>query len=70
MFDNDILHLIEDGLIDKARNAITLSHDLHQSFGNFEVYFEPTSENLHTYWIQSTEEADLQVLIFPVTPAL
>ena len=70
MFDSDILHLIKDGLIDKARNAITLSHDLHQSFGNFEVYFEPTSENLHTYWIQSTEEADLQVPIFPVTRAL
>ena len=47
MFDDGILPLIKDSLIDKARNAITLSIDLHRRFGNFEVYFEPTSENLH-----------------------
>jgi hypothetical protein len=70
MFDSGILPLIKDNLIDKAGNAITLSHHLHQRFGNFEVYFEPTSENLHTYWIQSTEEADFQMPIFPVTRAL
>jgi HNH endonuclease len=71
MFDDGILLLIKDSLIDKARNAITLSINIHRRFGNFEVYFEPTSENLHTYWIQSTEDAVFQKpMIFPVTRAL
>jgi hypothetical protein len=70
MFDHGILSLINGSLIDKARNAITLTHELHQSFGEFEVYFEPTSENLHTYWIQSTQDADISNLEFPVTRAL
>ena len=71
MFDNGILPLIKDSLIDKACNAITLSIDLHRRFGSFEVYFEPTSENPHTYCIQSTEDAVFQKpMIFPVTRAL
>jgi hypothetical protein len=40
MFDDGILHLIEGSEIDRPRNALTLTLDFHQLFGNFEVYFE------------------------------
>lgn len=54
MFDNGVVHLIEGSDIDRPRNAITLTRDLHNSFGNFDVFFEPVpGEDQHTYRIRS-----------------
>jgi len=64
MFDDGVVHLIED--IDRPRNAITLTHDFHQLFGNFEVYFEPQDNQPHTYRIDSTRFGILRHRIFPV----
>ncbi|KAK3944790.1 hypothetical protein QBC46DRAFT_304165 [Diplogelasinospora grovesii] len=52
MFDNGVIHLIEGTDIDRPRNAITLSHDMHQHFGGFRVFFEPVPDGPpHTYRI-------------------
>ena len=54
MFDNGVAHLIEDTNIDRPSNAITLTSDLHQHFGDFQVYFEPIpGQDPHTYRISS-----------------
>lgn len=54
MFDSRIKHLIEGVDIDRPRNAITLSHALHNLFGNFNIFFEPVPDaEPHTYRIQS-----------------
>lgn len=52
MFDNGIIHLIEGTNIDQPRNAITLTHTLHQGFGDFKIFFEATDSS-HTYRINS-----------------
>ncbi|RYO88588.1 hypothetical protein DL763_005932 [Monosporascus cannonballus] len=55
MFDNGIRHLIEGVDIDRPRNAITLTHSLHNLFGDFKIFFEPVpgGEQSHTYQIDS-----------------
>ncbi|KAK3933822.1 hypothetical protein QBC46DRAFT_401156 [Diplogelasinospora grovesii] len=53
MFDSGVIHLIEGNDIDRPRNAITLTRDLHTFFGNFDVFFEPLPDQEHTYRIQS-----------------
>ena len=65
MFDDGIVHLIEGTDIDRPRNALTLTHDLHQLFGNFEIFFEPT-EQPYTYRIDSTESGIMRNPIFPL----
>lgn len=52
MFDNGIRHLIEGPDIDRPRNAITLTHSLHNFFGDFQIFFQPLSDP-HTYRIDS-----------------
>ncbi|KAI1375352.1 hypothetical protein F4677DRAFT_454958 [Hypoxylon crocopeplum] len=55
MFDNGLGHLIERTDIDRPRNAITLTRDFHDLFGNFDVFFEPVldededEQHPHTY---------------------
>jgi hypothetical protein len=66
MFDDGVIHLIEGTDIDRPRNAITLTHDFHQLFGNFEVYFEPQDNQPHTYRIDSTRFGILRHRIFPI----
>ncbi|KIH89536.1 hypothetical protein SPBR_07308 [Sporothrix brasiliensis 5110] len=41
MFDKGVAHLVDGVEIDRARNALTLSIDIHRYFGAFEIYFEP-----------------------------
>ncbi len=43
MFDDGIVHLIEGSDIDRPRNTFSLTYNLHQLFGNFEIFFEPTT---------------------------
>ncbi|BCR99988.1 HNH endonuclease signature motif containing protein [Aspergillus luchuensis] len=51
MFNPTAFHLIEGTDIDRPMNALTLTHDLHRLFGNFEVAFEPVQNQEHTYRI-------------------
>lgn len=53
MFDLGVVHDIEGVDIDRPRNALTLTSDLHNSFGGFKVYFEPVPGAYNTYWIRS-----------------
>ena len=70
MFDSGVSHLIEGSNIDQPCNAITLTADLHEVFGNFQIFFEPRP-GPHTYEVDTT----LPRFIFkdpalPVTRAL
>lgn len=53
MFDLSVAHTIDGVDIDRPRNALSLTPDLHRSFGSFEVYFEPVRGAYNTYWIRS-----------------
>ncbi|CEJ83922.1 hypothetical protein VHEMI03301 [[Torrubiella] hemipterigena] len=66
MFDNDIAYLINGVEIDRPRNALTLTRDLHQDFGRFEVYFTAHSDSSqpHTYVI----ETFLSAQVYPTLP--
>jgi hypothetical protein len=66
MFDDGIVHLIEGSDTDRPRNAPTLTHDLHQLFGNFEIFFEPTAQPPHTCRIDSTESGIMRNPISPL----
>ena len=70
MFDDGVVHLIQGTDIDRPLNAITLTHDFHQLFGNFEVYFESEGDQPHTYLIDSTRQGILRNQIFPVQRTL
>lgn len=70
MFDDGVIDLIEGSDIDRPRNAITLTHDFHQLFGNFEVYLEPRGNQPHTYRIDSMTMGILRHRIFPVNRTL
>src|SRR5947209_6671510 len=68
--DDGILHLIEVSEIDRPRNALTLTHEFHQPFGNFEVYFEAAPDIPHTYKIDTKRSGILRNPIFPLTHTL
>ncbi|KAL2382611.1 hypothetical protein RJ035_006036 [Blastomyces gilchristii] len=70
MFDSGIIHLIDGPKIDSPLNALTLTHDHHRSFGEFQIYFEPTSKP-YEYRINSMEQSPfLRDPLFPVTRTL
>jgi hypothetical protein len=69
MFDNGVIHLIEGDDIDRPQNAITLTGDLHLSFGKFEIYFEALPDQTHTYRICSFLHPTI-LPGFPVTRTL
>lgn len=56
MFDPGIIHQIEGVNIDRPYNALTLTHGLHQRFGDLGIYFEPVpnAPEPYTYTIQQT----------------
>lgn len=68
MFDTDVVHLIEGPDIDRPRNAMTLTHNLHQDFGDFQIYFEPEAQ-ANTYRISSFLPAAIHNFL-PVTREL
>ncbi|KAK0657948.1 hypothetical protein B0T16DRAFT_402788 [Cercophora newfieldiana] len=54
MFDNDVIYLIEGTDINRPCNAITLSQDMHQCFGHFDIFFKRIADALpNTYQIQT-----------------
>ncbi|OAA37404.1 hypothetical protein NOR_07103 [Metarhizium rileyi] len=68
MLDNDVAHLIEGPDIDRPRNALTLTHNLHQDFGDFQIYFEPTGIS-NTYRIHTFLPAAIHSFL-PITRGL
>jgi len=72
MFDSGVVHLIEGADIDRPRNAITLTHNLHLLFGDFRVFFEPVpNQQPHTYQIKSfLPPSLLRDPAFPITRTL
>jgi hypothetical protein len=54
MFDHGVGHMIEGVDIDRPYNALTLTHNVHDLFGSFDIYFEPVlGAEPHTYQIES-----------------
>ncbi|KAH7119483.1 hypothetical protein B0J13DRAFT_589968 [Dactylonectria estremocensis] len=53
MFDSGATYLIEGTDIDRPRNALTLTHNLHILFGDFAVFFEPVDQQARTYRIDT-----------------
>ena len=68
MFDTGVIHLIEGIEIDRPRNAITLSLEMHRFFGNFEIFFERTADGdtPDSYRIQAFHPFLAAQLQFPV----
>jgi hypothetical protein len=68
MFDIGVIHLIEGTDINRPRNAITLSLEMHRRFGHFDIFFEgvadapPHTYRIHTFlpWLAN----------FPITRTL
>ena len=58
MFDLGVAELIQGPEIDRPRNALTLTHDFYQWFGDFQVYFEPIPSRDHTYIIRTHVSED------------
>ncbi|KIE01369.1 hypothetical protein MAJ_02710, partial [Metarhizium majus ARSEF 297] len=69
MFDNGITHLIQGPKIDRPRNALTLTPNLHLLFGDFQIYFEPAEGKPNTYRIK-TFLSPLVLNNLPVTRTL
>ncbi|KAL2179716.1 uncharacterized protein P884DRAFT_267403 [Thermothelomyces heterothallicus CBS 202.75] len=71
IFDHGIGHLIEGVEIDRPRNALTLTHYMHDLFGNFHISFEPVPDaEPHTYRIESFVRPALVRGLLPVTRTL
>ncbi|KAL4812548.1 hypothetical protein BDW67DRAFT_169922 [Aspergillus spinulosporus] len=71
MFNPGAIHLINGIDIDQPMNALTLIHDLHRLFGNFEIAFEPVSTQPHTYKVDYVESDRMgRVEKLPVTVSL
>jgi hypothetical protein len=72
MFDPSAIPLIEGSNIDRPTNALTLTTHFHQQFGDFEVYFEPTTDQIrHTYKIGYVQPTNLlHNPLLPVTRTL
>lgn len=52
MFDHGVGYLLEGVDIDRPRNALTLTTEMHHFFGDFLIYFEPIPDaEPHTYRI-------------------
>jgi len=70
MFDSGVMHMIEGTDIHRPYNAITLSLEMHQRFGQFHIFFERIADANappHTYLINSFLPFSNQ---FPVTRTL
>ncbi|KAK1754159.1 hypothetical protein QBC47DRAFT_385899 [Echria macrotheca] len=67
MFDYGVVDLIDGNNIDRPRNAMTVTHNLHRFFGDFEVFFEPVPGQLHTYQIRSFLPSGIIRGLLPVT---
>ncbi|KND85078.1 hypothetical protein TOPH_09300, partial [Tolypocladium ophioglossoides CBS 100239] len=71
MFDKDVTNLIDGAEIDRPRNAITLTFDLHRDFGDFQIFFTPSEgEPPHTYRIDTFIPPMLLQNVLPITRTL
>ncbi|KAF4976838.1 hypothetical protein FZEAL_6552 [Fusarium zealandicum] len=70
MFDSGAGFMIEGTNIDRPRNALTLTPSLHQMFGDFQVFFEPVSQQPHTYRIDTFLDYWLLEDLLPATRTL
>ena len=71
MFDHGVGRLVEGVDIDRPRNALTLTRDMHDLFGSFDIYFEPIPDTApHTYRIETFLRPALVGGRFPVTRTL
>lgn len=72
MFDPDIGPLIAGPEIDSPYNALTLTHNYHRLFGEFEIYFQRKDPGIaRIYTIDSMEQRPyLRDPLFPVTREL
>jgi hypothetical protein len=72
MFDPGVIHLIDGPNIDRPINTLTLTINFHQPFGDFEIYFEPTTDQTpHTYKIDYVQPNSLFCdPLLPVTRTL
>lgn len=72
MFDYDVVDLTDGNDIDRSRNAMTVTHNLHGFFfGDFEVFFEPVpGQPPHTYRIGFFLPSGIVRGLLPVTRAL
>lgn len=75
MFDPNAIYLINGTDIDRPRNALTLTRDIHTLFGSFEIAFEPVGPRPHTYKVDYVDPeflsrvADLPVIVtFHIMP--
>ncbi|RSL71270.1 hypothetical protein CEP53_001527 [Fusarium sp. AF-6] len=69
MFDSGAAYLVEGVDIDRPGNALTLTQNLHISFGDFQVFFEPIGNEPHTYRIDTFLPPGLEEDV-PVTRTL
>lgn len=53
MIDADVAHLIEGPEIDRPRNALTLTNNLHLFLSDFQIFFEPVEGSPNTYRIDT-----------------
>ena len=65
MFDYGVAHLIEGTDIDRPRNALTLTNDIHGDFGDFQISFEAMDEP-NSYRIESTLPHFIHEVPFPI----
>jgi hypothetical protein len=70
MFDLGVVHLIEGTAMNRPYNAITLSLEIHQSFGQYHIYFDRVPDTPpSTYRIGTFLPPGLEDLL-PVTRTL
>ncbi|KAJ8126391.1 hypothetical protein O1611_g7245 [Lasiodiplodia mahajangana] len=70
MFDQGVVNLIEGADIDRPSNALTLTKDLHEQFGDFQIFFEPIedAQQPHTYRVDTFEPPPIALSMgLPVT---
>ena len=71
MFDVGIADLISGPDIDRPRNALTLTGNLHVGFESFKIYFDLIDPDTHTYSINTFFNQFFgRQLIFPVNRTL
>ena len=65
MFDSGIADLINGTDIDRPRNAITLTNQLHHLFSEFRLHFQATDQP-HTYLVDSNLPSLIKDRMFPL----
>lgn len=72
MFGVGIIHLLEGIDIDRPRNAMTLSLEMHRFFGSFKIFFERVADDdaADTYQIRAFHPFLAARLQFPIRRTL